>query len=177
MKRLYFVRHGLSEMNLSGHVSGSTETPLAAEGKAQAKLAGEHAKALHIDHIIASPLSRAYDTAKIIAKEVGYPTDKIELNSLLIERHFGSLEGTVWTPDLDLDGFADVESHDNLKNRVILALEYVQTLPAENVLIVSHGATGRMFRHVIEPNIPFRSTDPDVRHATRFENAKIVQLL
>lgn len=164
-------------MNLAGLFSGQTETPLSTEGRAQAKRAGEYAQTLHIDHIIASPFSRAHETAKIIAKAIGYPVDKIELNSLLIERSFGSLEGTPWRPDFDIDGIADVESHDSLKHRVQLAYTYIQTIDANNILIVSHGATGRMLRHVIDPNIPYRSDDKAIRESNRFENAKIVQLI
>jgi probable phosphoglycerate mutase len=164
-------------MNKTGLFSGQIETPLSAEGKVQAKLAGKHAKNLKIDHIIASPYERAYDTAKIIATEIGYPVKAIELNSLLAERNFGSLEGQPWHPDFNVDGIADVESHDDLKHRVHLAWEYVQSIEADTILVVSHGATGRMFRHVIDPSIPFASPDPEVRARYRFPNAEIVQLL
>src|SRR5580765_3395811 len=91
MKHLYFVRHGLSENNKLSIFSGQTESPLADEGREQARQAGQQAKDLHIDHIISSPLSRAHETAQIIAREIGYPEDKIEVSSLLVERHFGVL--------------------------------------------------------------------------------------
>lgn len=157
--------------------SGHTDTPLTTEGRKQARRAGEYAKSLHIGHIIASPLSRAHDTARIIAREIGYPEDKIELNSLIMERNFGSLEGQTWSPDLNVDGIADVETHESLKKRVHLAWKYICTLPADNVLVVSHGATGRMFRHVIDPRVPYFSEDPAIRLKYRFENAEIVQLV
>lgn len=162
---------------MTGVYSGHTDTPLTAEGRAQAKLAGEYAKQLHIDHIIASPLSRAQDTARIIAKEIGYSEDKIELNSLIMERNFGSLEGKTWSPDFNVDGIADVETHESLKKRVQLAYDYIQTLPAENILVVSHGATGRMFRHIVDSSVPYWSENPEVRHALKFENAVVVQLV
>jgi uncharacterized phosphatase len=177
VKHLYFCRHGRSEGNEAGVYSGHTDTPLTAEGRAQAKLAGEYATQLHIDHIIASPLSRAHDTARLIAQEIGYPEDKIELNSLIMERNFGSLEGTAWSPDFNVDGIADVETHESLQTRVQLAYKYIQSLPVENVLVVSHGATGRMFRHVVDPSIPYFSDDPVLRLKYRFENAQIVQLV
>lgn len=177
MKHLYFCRHGLSQANEAGVFNGHTDTPLTAAGRAQAKLAGARARALHIDHIIASPLSRAHDTARIIAREIGYPEDKIELNSLILERNFGTLEGKTWTPDLNVDGIADIETHESLKKRVQLAYDYICSLPAKNVLVVSHGATGRMFRHVVDPNVPYFSEDPAIRHKYRFENAEVVQLI
>lgn len=117
MKKLYFVRHGLSEMNVQGLMAGTTDTPLTDLGRKQAKKAGQSAKDLNINLIVSSPLSRALKTAQIIAQEIGYPKNKIILNQLLIERDHGSLEGKTWSPDLNLDGFSDVETDDTLVER------------------------------------------------------------
>jgi len=171
MKHIYFVRHGQTVLNQQNILAGQkTETPLTAEGKQQAQLAGKHAKNLGIDHIICSPQGRAYDTAQIIAKEIGYPVDAIEQNSLLMERDFGALEGTPWSPDLNVDGFADVETLDTLMERVHLAYEHIKQIDANVILVVSHGSTGRALRHAINPDIPFSG-------AGRFANAEVVQLL
>lgn len=171
MKHLYFVRHGLSELNKQGRrAGGGTETPLAPEGHGQAHKAGAHAKTLRIDHIISSPQKRAHHTAQIIANEIGYPESDIVLNSLFVERHFGELEGSQWAPDMNIDGFADVETTDTLLHRMHVAYEFLQTLPYDNILIVSHGSTGRALRHIIHPHIPFRESEP-------FPNAEIVQLI
>lgn len=173
MKHLYFVRHGLTKANVAGTWSGTMETPLTAEGQAQAKLAGEYAKSLSIDHIIASPLGRTRDTAAIIAKEIGYPVENIELSSLLIERHFGQMEGKSWELDTNADGFVDVETRDSVLERARLALEHLQAIEAETVLVVSHGTFGRALRSLILPHIPFEPGKPE----TRFKNAKIVKLI
>lgn len=170
MKHLYFVRHGLTEMNKAGlRAGGGTETPLTPEGHEQARIAGEQAKKLHIDHIISSPQKRAHHTAQIIAQEIGYPEHDIVLNSLFVERHFGELEGTPWIADMNIDGFADVETTDTLLHRMHMAYELLLTLPADNILVVSHGSTGRALRHIIHPEVPF--------HGGHFPNAQIVQLL
>lgn len=166
MKILYFMRHGLTEMNVAGKWSGSTETILTKEGREQAKRAGKAAKDLGIDAIVCSTMVRAVETAEIVAKEIGYPLDKIHKSSLLIERHFGELEGQPYKPDLDMDGMADVESLDTLKNRARLALEWIETVPGNVILVVSHGSTGRMLRHVANPQIPFAG-------AGHFPNAEI----
>jgi broad specificity phosphatase PhoE len=146
MKRLYFIRHGLSQGNIDGVWSGTIDTPLSPLGKKQAKLAGQKAKKLKIDYMISSPLSRALDTATIVAKAIGYPKDKIHINKLFIERHFGELEGKQWSPDLNLDGITDIETVDTLLERARLALDYIKTLKEENILIVSHGSFGRALR-------------------------------
>jgi probable phosphoglycerate mutase len=174
MKHLYFCRHGETEANATGVWSGTLETPLTPSGKAQAKLAGKHAKSLNIDHIVCSTLGRAHNTAEIIAGEIGYPLDKIELNSLFIERHFGQMEGQPHDMDMNVDGFIDVETRDTLINRAGLALEYILTIEADNVLLVRHGTFGRALRHVIHPEIDFH---PRSTEETRFKNADIVQLI
>jgi uncharacterized phosphatase len=168
MKQLYFVRHGLSELNVAGLYAGHTETPLTDEGRAQAKEAGREAKSLHIDLIVSSPLSRAHETAKIIAKEIGYPVDKIVTNHLFIERFYGELEGKSYDPDLDLDGIADMENDDALIERAREALVWLKLQRADNILVASHGSFGRAFRYLHLPEIDF---------ATKIANAELIRLI
>jgi len=177
MKHLYFVRHGLSVLNQQGLWSGSTDTPLTDEGKAQARAAGKRAKQLSIDIIVASPLKRAHDTAKIIASEIAYPHSEIVLHDLLTERHFGVLEGTPYDPSLAQDNVEDIETLEALRARVEQLWEHLQTLDHDTVLVVSHGSTGRMLRTIIHPETPFWSDDPDLREKLKFPNAEIVKLV
>ena len=170
MQRLYFVRHGLSVLNVKGLFAGQTETPLTDEGRLQAKQAGEYAKTLHIDYIMSSPLSRALDTAKIIAIEIGFAPENIDVNTLVIERGFGELEGKPWAPDLNIDGFADIETHDSLLERAKLTLEHLQTVSAANILIVSHSGFGRAMRYTLNPSVPFRVPP-------RLNKAEVIQLI
>lgn len=136
-------------MNVKGLRAGVTETPLTKKGKAQARKAGQKAKTLGIDLIVASPLTRARETAEIIAKEIGYPKDQIHINKLLIERDFGSLEGAPYDPDLNLDGFSDIETVNTITERAHLSLKWLETLPGTTALIVSHGSFGRALRSVL----------------------------
>jgi probable phosphoglycerate mutase len=172
VKHLYFCRHGQTHANAHGVWSGTLETPLNEIGKQQAKQAGQSAKALGIDYIICSPLGRARETAEIIAKEIGFAAEYIDFNSLFIERHFGQMEGQPW--EIDADGFIDVETKDSVLNRARLALEHLQTIEADNILIVSHGTFGRAFRSLTHPHLPFESKGTE---KTRFKNAEIVQLM
>lgn len=167
MKKLYYIRHGQSEMNLQGFFAGTTNTPLTAKGRKQAKKAGVAAKKLNIDYIVSSPLTRALDTAKIIAKEIGYPIDKIEINPLFIERNFGEMEGKTYSVDLDLDGVIGVERTDDLLARTKLALAYLTNLETDSVLVVSHGSFGRGLRHHLFEEFP-------LSHPHRIPNAEIV---
>lgn len=169
MKHIYFCRHGQSQLNVEGKWAGSTETPLTGEGRAQAEAAGEQAKELHIDYILCSPLSRAHETAEIIAKKIGHPLHELDKNSLVIERHFGPLEGQLWQPDFDMDGIADVETVDSVIERARQAVRHIETLDATTILVVSHSSFGRALRHVLNPDIPFHGS-------ARFQNAHIVKL-
>lgn len=169
MKQLYFMRHGLTVLNLQGIRAGSTETPLTEEGRAQAKAAAQIAKELGVDTIAASTMGRTKETAQIVAKELGFKPEDIHYSSLLVERNFGALEGQPYMPDTDMDGIADIETTDELFTRAQLALRWLNSLPGDNVLVVSHGAFGRALRHVINPTIPFHG-------AGHFKNAEIALL-
>ena len=168
MKHLYIVRHGLTELNKANVFAGVTETPLTKEGRGQAKDAGKHIAGLNIDLIVSSPLGRAIETAQIIAKEIGYPKDKIAINYYFAERNFGRFEGTTYSPDLNLDGFSDVESFDELLERAHLGMRWINKQAAENILIVSHGSFTRAIRELHLPHI-----DRSVKVA----NAEVVQLI
>ena len=167
MKRLYFIRHGESQFNIERRFAGRTDTPLTDEGRKQAKKAGQNARKLQIDLIVSSPLSRAYETAKIIAVEIGYPEVSIEINPLLIERDYGSLSGKIWAPDIDLDGIADIETAEGLIKRGLEALASLRQIEVDNVLVVSHGSIGSAIRHHILQTISFSDDD-------RIPNAEIV---
>lgn len=172
MKHLYFCRHGLSiygkETKWAG---GRTDSPLAAEGRQQAAFAGQYAQKLHLDHIVTSPLSRALDTAKIIAEAIGYPSERIIVDGRVIERHFGELEGTPYDPTrTDLSQVAGVEPLADLLERAKQVLAFLETIESNNILVVSHGSFGRALAHVINPSIAFEKQP-------RFENAKIVKLI
>jgi uncharacterized phosphatase len=165
MKKLYFIRHGLSEMNKTGHFAGTIDTPLTEEGRAQAKKAANHAKDLNIDLIVSSPLSRARETAEIIAQEIGYPKENIIYSDLIIERHWGDLEGKPHITIEDLDEVPNAETSDQLLERSEKALRYLESLDAENILVVSHGTFGRALRHHITHDEPFinRTSDASIR--------------
>lgn len=170
MKHLYFVRHGLSVMNKLGIFSGRVNTPLAEEGVAQATAAGLALQDKQVDLIIASPMERTRETARIIADQIGYPRDNIVISDLFIERDFGSLEGAPYDPNLDMEGIEDVEPTEDILARAQLGLAYLQDQPYDTIVVVSHGAIGRALRHAIDPRVPFHGS-------TRFENAQVVKLL
>lgn len=177
MKHLYFVRHGLSEMNKKKVFAGSTNTALSDEGRVQARRAGQTAKTLNIDGIVSSPLVRAHETAQIIAKQINYPEEDIHINSLLTERHFGELEGQAWSPDLNLDGIVDIETVDTIIARAHLALEWLRSLDATTVLVVSHGSFGRALRSVISSEHDYHNYTSGGSKSDGIPNAEILRFI
>jgi broad specificity phosphatase PhoE len=170
MKQLYFMRHGLSEMNKQGRFSGRIDTPLAAEGVIQCHEAGQLLSGAGINLIISSPMKRAYDTAKIVAEEIGYPKSEIILSELFMERDLGSLEGKEYVKGLPLNNFAGVEHSNNLIERARAGLAYLNTLDAEIILVVSHSALGRALTHALNPNAEFGQIGT-------FGNAEVIRLI
>ncbi len=154
MKKLYFMRHGLSTANKRTIVSGRSNHWLSPEGREQAKLAGQKAKGLHIDLIVCSTQTRALQTAKIFAKEIGYPVKKIVVNSLLVERDFGDYEGTRGLiTDKVMEaiyeyGDGGSESDKAILKRAEEAFNWISSLGAKSILVVSHGSFGRALRKV-----------------------------
>lgn len=152
----YFIRHGQTDWNKEGRMQGSTDVPLNDTGREQAKACIPVIEKLAISQVIASPLKRAYETAEILVKPLGY---EITAEPALQERSFGSnerkfkhelpprLEAARHTPE-DIKHFGpsdfphsqDTERFDAFSQRVFNALSRFkenknQTYP----LIVAHG--------------------------------------
>ena len=103
-KRIYFVRHGMTEWNKLMRYQGSTDIPLSDRGRDQARRAGLRLRSLsgRASKIICSPLARARETAEIIAKELG--VTQIEAWDELREVGFGSWEGLTVPQIIKKDG-------------------------------------------------------------------------
>lgn len=171
MKHLYYCRHGLSLMNQQGLLAGSTDTPLVDEGRAQAHAAGKSAQKLGIDLIVTSPLSRAKETADIIADELGLPGENIVSNELLRERDFGELEGSAWYLGRKFDHESSVEPYEDIMARAQQAKNWLETLAAGNILLVSHGSFIRAIRSLYQPEKVYADASASM------PNAEIVQLV
>lgn len=181
MKQLYFIRHGLSEMNQQNLWSGQTDTPLAPKGHEQARLAGKTIKkqGMQFDVIVSSPLQRAHDTAKHIAEHIDYAPDHILVHDLFKERNFGKLEGTskfsihtaeYLLSEASIDKYDDVETYVDLQRRADAAHEYLMSLGKDSVLVVAHGAFGRaLHRSITNGSTSIQNI--------RYKNAQIVRFV
>ena len=88
--RLYLIRHGQTQWNLESRCQGFSDTTLTELGLKQAQAIGEHLKDKKVHSVHSSTLSRAQNTARIVASfhnlEINCDPDLRELNQ-------GELEG------------------------------------------------------------------------------------
>lgn len=158
MKTFYFVRHGETEANVALIMSGGEHnTPLTALGKQQAKRAGEDLQGKGIELIVCSPLERAVNTAEIIASEIGYDKSKIVTNELFLEQRMGPYSGKLYE-EFNADRIANkvlpgVEGMEEFHARVKEAINSLRSLPENCILLVAHGAFGRMLK-VVQQELP-----------------------
>src|SRR5690554_970725 len=95
MTLLYLVRHGETDWNFEHRIQGATDIPLNDTGRQQARRTGRLLASRKWDAIVASPLSRAFDTASIIAEEIGLPAPTALAG--IVERNYGDAEGLTGT--------------------------------------------------------------------------------
>ena len=90
----------------------------------------------------------------------------IQTDELLLERNFGVLENTPWSPEVSKsllnDNLPDgVEPWDNMVKRARAILEQIERLPVDNVLLVAHGSIGRAIRSILNPEADINAHIPN----------------
>jgi probable phosphoglycerate mutase len=164
MTTLFFVRHGETEWNRIGRWQGHADIPLSEEGRQQAAILAERfvAEQEQFDHIYASDLGRALETAQIIAGALGMPVHPlIELR----EMHLGGWSGLTsaeiraqyaddWDAferGVDFRRGEHGESLADIRARIAAVIErLVAEHPGQRLLVVTHGGTIRAAMHYIQ---------------------------
>ncbi|MFA7662518.1 MAG: histidine phosphatase family protein [Patescibacteria group bacterium] len=158
MSKIFLVRHGQDTDNAAGILNGRRDTELTELGREQAKKVANKLGDNAVEVIYASPLKRAYETARIIAIEL--KVDEVIADEHLMEREFGILTGKLVsdipkysTKILSTDKvnyFIEAEDAENfpslLERGKKILNEIQQRHPNQNVLIVTHGDIGKMIR-------------------------------
>jgi len=135
------VRHGETEWTLSGQHSGRTDVPMTEAGRKQVAEAAPRLAGREFALVLASPLSRAWETAQL----VGFG-DRAERCDDLMEWDYGAYDGvttadirterpdwTVWA-----DGVPDGETAEQVGERADRVLARAREAGGD-VLLVSHG--------------------------------------
>ena len=148
---LGLLRHGQTDWNIDLRLQGSSDIPLNQTGIRQAELAAKYLDAADWDLVLSSPLSRAHDTAKTVAAELGL---NLVVVPELIERSFGVAEGmshsewrTLYESHAEIPGIESLEALQTRSEALLrlLATEY----DGQRVLAVSHGALIRKLMKII----------------------------
>ena len=142
MVNIYLIRHGETDWNVAGRLQGITDIPLNELGKQSALKTAQYFQANHIEIscIMTSPLTRAKQTAQIIADVLAIPV--IEQQELK-ERCFGKAEGLTAEerrekfPDDNIPGLEHIQI---VRDRVWNVLQTIAaTYADETIIVVAHG--------------------------------------
>lgn len=155
------VRHGQTDWNAAGRIQGATDVPLNDIGRGQATEAVGPLSQHEWDFVVASPLSRAVETADIIADDL--KLEVIRHLPGLVERNYGPAEGLSAGPKLDalrVDGsygsFRGAEAEESVSGRGLGALlKLAEDYPGARVIVVCHGTLIRLsLGAALERDIP-----------------------
>ena len=154
--RLFLVRHGATSATQEDRFSGSSGAELSEDGRWQAARLGERLSHQNITAVYSSPLSRALDTARIIAEHCGLePATRDGLREMGhghwegmkrrdVEEQFAA-EYAAWEADPFTFAPEGGESGLGVLARALPVIrEIVTTHPGGRVLVVSHKATLRL---------------------------------
>ena len=156
MMRIFLIRHGETEWNRQNRLQGNSDTHLSPEGFHQAITLAEHAPFQHVDAIYSSDLTRAVETAKIIAERFNLT---VKIMPELRETDYGDWEGR-FIRDLAAESpkafgrfFTDPErchpphgeTFLECQARVMIGMrEIIANHDNQNVIVVTHGAAIRL---------------------------------
>jgi uncharacterized phosphatase len=173
---LYLVRHGETDWNLQHRIQGSTDIPLNATGREQASTTGTLLARRDWDAIVSSPLSRAAETAAIIASAAGLSAPTTV--DAIVERNYGEAEGLT---DAEINerfpGDAPVpgrETREQVVERVLPALMAIaESHPDEAVLVVSHGGVIRSVLNAVDPDTKHGMITNGSVHSFSYEDGSL----
>jgi broad specificity phosphatase PhoE len=189
---IFLARHGESDWNVEKRFQGHSDRPLTERGRKQARALADLVGAEKIDAVYTSPLSRARETAEIVAARAGL--EAVALPDLR-EVDTGSWSG-LSRADVEArfpEGFArwrsggsgweNGESYDEMAERVIGALRKIaEDHPDGRVLVISHGGPIRAIHAAaeglaIKDYRRLKPVEPNARlSAVAVENGRLTRL-
>ncbi|QPS34376.1 2,3-bisphosphoglycerate-dependent phosphoglycerate mutase [Brevibacterium casei] len=155
---LALVRHGRTRWNRDRRMQGRTDVPLDDCGRAQARAIGDALnRTERWSRIVASPLSRAAETAAIIAERIAVgahphgpprfaPAPAVDTDGRLVERDYGIAEGMSVAEANDRwprGNFPGSEPESVVVERAVDALTDLARAP-EHAVVVAHGTLIRV---------------------------------
>ncbi len=153
MPTLYFIRHGQTEANVEGVLTGTLETKLTQKGIDDAKALASNLTE-DFDYYYCSPLTRTHQTLKVIKGDVDFIIDK-----RIIEVSSGDWQGLYKNelpePEYSLykKGQIDPPNGESLKDVEKRARDFLQDMFSkygddDKLLIVTHNAFMRTLKRI-----------------------------
>lgn len=187
MLHLYVMRHGETDYNKRQLAQGISDIPLNDTGREQARDAKKEMEKENVsfDHIYASPLCRALETAEILT---GKTRENFIIDERLIEMHFGNAEGKSFVKDCPAMDFLnkDPEHYDAPDGGEVVqdvfdrAGDFLRDIGEKygeasrekdmNIFVATHGMTLRALLGVV------RGTGPALVWKTRIGNCDMFHL-
>lgn len=154
---LYVARHGETEWNRKGIISGRSDISLSEVGYKQAEFLAEEVAALKtpITKIIHSPLERARETARIVAEKNQL---LMNMDERLIELDYGDYDGTSDKSEGYLKlrtqfavRYPNGESLMDVYARIVPLLEELEQDSENTYLLVCHNSVIWAIKNYFEP--------------------------
>lgn len=173
--KLYFVRHGQTDLNRDGRIQGRLDADMNLVGFKQARLCARRLANVQFDYAFCSPLKRAVQTAEEILRGRDVVIHKMDL---LNDTDVGDWQGHYWSEiskkfSVNLTNISDVlkvrggESFEAVQGRTEQFFTEIAPLNASNILVVSHAAI------VYSAVKKIFNTPKDKRLAAKCDNASI----
>ena len=148
--RYFVMRHGQAQSNLKGifDTKGDPNNHLTDQGKSVALHTAQDLKKEHIDLVIASPLLRTQETAKIVLRELGLPDSALMTDERVRELNAGTFDGkhvSEWREAMGsrmnrfIHPAPEGESYNDVRRRMgEFLFDIEQRYTGKNILVVSH---------------------------------------
>ncbi len=147
MNTFYIVRHGETDNNRARRLSGWIDTPLTDTGLQPTEAVIKKLSSVHIDEMYSSDMGRAFVTAYVVGRGLGF-TKEIARLSGLREVNYGdaanmySTEAYKLYPQLDRDTHftpPNGESLDQMQKRVFQTIDEINNAHTDaNIVLVCH---------------------------------------
>jgi broad specificity phosphatase PhoE len=149
---LFVVRHGETEANRKGIDAGPLDYPLTKRGVKGASFIAKTLSKSKVDAVYSSPVFRAVETARILARPHGLKVKTLEeLTEAKLKPEFVGKKGRhhiLTSPE------AFSETNQDLLERTRKAVEIVRKRAKGNVILVSHGdVITAMLESVVERRV------------------------
>ena len=141
---ILLIRHGETDWNHQGRRQGRRDVPLNEAGREQMQRCAALLRGLPVNAILTSPLSRATESAAILACELGVDEQSIRRDAGLIERDFGDVDGMT---DAELRAYRARGGNQKNEPLYLVRERMMRTIlnvarreKHQNVIMVSHSA-------------------------------------